>query len=407
VSGLSSGGFFAHQFHVAHSALVTGAGIVAGGPYGCVETIANPHWPHPPLDWFSAALVACTHYSGDRFWGLRPAPPRAEDSLAHVLEARRRGAIDDPANLADDRVWLFRGREDEIVPGAVAATLKALYEALGRTRGAVARRAERPAAPGQPWHAGRQVPRRQQVPEEGLLGAPGRPSSSNAAATPPNRCSGTSIRRASTTRRRTRTPRAPWPPSTRPSSSTAATAAAGLSGVGYLYVPAACQGGGCRLHVAFHGCRQNVDARGADRAHDDFVRDAGYNRWAAANRIVVLYPQATESALNPNRCWDFWGYTGPTTAPGRAADARREEHGRPPARHPELAEAGRFGRPLAWRRDGRKVRCRPHSNRAYPQTRDSLHDRIIDLQAALQNRCNVFGSTLSVVRCFEIGGALS
>ena len=87
--------------------------------------------------------------------------------------------------------------------------------------------------------------------------------------------------------------------------------AAGLSGVGYVYVPTACRGGGCRLHVAFHGCRQNVDAQGADRAHDDFVRDAGYNRWAAANRIVVVYPQATESRFNPNRCWDFWGYTGP------------------------------------------------------------------------------------------------
>ena len=44
--------------------------------------------------------------------------------------------------------------------------------------------------------------------------------------------------------------------------------------------------------------------------HDDFVRDAGYNRWAATNAIVVLYPQATASAANPNRCWDFWGYTG-------------------------------------------------------------------------------------------------
>jgi pimeloyl-ACP methyl ester carboxylesterase len=95
VSGLSSGGFFAHQFHVAHSDLVTGAGIIAGGPYGCVETIPNPYWPYAPLDRLSAALVACTHYSGDRFWGLRPASPRAEDSLAHVLEARRRGDIDE------------------------------------------------------------------------------------------------------------------------------------------------------------------------------------------------------------------------------------------------------------------------------------------------------------------------
>jgi poly(3-hydroxybutyrate) depolymerase len=68
VSGLSSGGFFAHQFHVAHSALVAGAGIVAGGPYGCVETIANPHWPHPPLDWFSAAGTVNLLPSGRPSW---------------------------------------------------------------------------------------------------------------------------------------------------------------------------------------------------------------------------------------------------------------------------------------------------------------------------------------------------
>ena len=42
VSGLSSGGFMAHQFHIAFSKLVTGAGIIAGGPFRCVETISNP-----------------------------------------------------------------------------------------------------------------------------------------------------------------------------------------------------------------------------------------------------------------------------------------------------------------------------------------------------------------------------
>ena len=30
--------------------------------------------------------------------------------------------------------------------------------------------------------------------------------------------------------------------------------------------------------------------------HDDFIQDAGYNRWAASNDIVVLYPQATASS---------------------------------------------------------------------------------------------------------------
>jgi hypothetical protein len=31
---------------------------------------------------------------------------------------------------------------------------------------------------------------------------------------------------------------------------------------------------------------------------------------AATNNIVVLYPQVSASPENPNRCWDFWGYTG-------------------------------------------------------------------------------------------------
>jgi poly(3-hydroxybutyrate) depolymerase len=96
-----------------------------------------------------------------------------------------------------------------------------------------------------------------------------------------------------------RTTRAACSPSIRRDAGT------GLSSVGYAYVPDACRSAECRLHVAFHGCRQNADA-----IHDDFIRDAGYNRWAAANGIVVLYPQATASAGNPRACWDFWGYSG-------------------------------------------------------------------------------------------------
>jgi len=78
-----------------------------------------------------------------------------------------------------------------------------------------------------------------------------------------------------------------------------------LSRVGYLYVPHTCVAEPCRLHVAVQGCKQDLES-----VHDDFIRDAGYNQWAASNSIVVLYPQATGSATNPNRCWDFWGYIG-------------------------------------------------------------------------------------------------
>src|SRR5512132_2605036 len=83
---------------------------------------------------------------------------------------------------------------------------------------------------------------------------------------------------------------------------------------GYLYVPDDCKSGAqCRLHVAFHGCKQ-----GGDNDHpygNIFARVAGYNEWAKNNRIVVIYPQVqaqTYWPINPQGCWDWWGqlYTG-------------------------------------------------------------------------------------------------
>jgi poly(3-hydroxybutyrate) depolymerase len=48
--------------------------------------------------------------------------------------------------------------------------------------------------------------------------------------------------------------------------------------------------------------------------HDDgnlFAKYAGYNPWAKANDIVVLYPQVKKTRLanpmNPQGCWDWWG----------------------------------------------------------------------------------------------------
>ena len=88
-----------------------------------------------------------------------------------------------------------------------------------------------------------------------------------------------------------------------------ATDAAGLAARGWLYVPAACSGDGaagrCRLHVAFHGCKQ-----GASYVNDAFVRQAGYLAAADAGGVVVLFPQVEPSfqPLNPNGCWDWWGY---------------------------------------------------------------------------------------------------
>jgi poly(3-hydroxybutyrate) depolymerase len=78
----------------------------------------------------------------------------------------------------------------------------------------------------------------------------------------------------------------------------------GMASSGYLYVPPNCTAGqACKLHVAFHGCNQNVATVGVS-----FYQNAGYNRWADTNNMIVLYPQATTTAANPNGCWDWWGY---------------------------------------------------------------------------------------------------
>ena len=61
----------------------------------------------------------------------------------------------------------------------------------------------------------------------------------------------------------------------------------------------------CHVHVAYHGCHQEYGV-----LNTTFVWHAGYNEWAEPNRIIILYPQALTTVLNPKGCWDWWGYTG-------------------------------------------------------------------------------------------------
>ena len=78
----------------------------------------------------------------------------------------------------------------------------------------------------------------------------------------------------------------------------------GLADTGYVYVPTACKTQTCRVHVVFHGCLQN-----SGTVDDAVAAHAGYNEWADANNLIVLYPQTVTTVLpfNPNGCWDWWG----------------------------------------------------------------------------------------------------
>ena len=98
--------------------------------------------------------------------------------------------------------------------------------------------------------------------------------------------------------------------------------------VATFFVPSdLCASGSCRVHVAFHGCRQSADQIGTA-----FVTGAGYNEWASANRPDRALPAdgatlrlgagSSKWVFNPRACWDWWGVYG-----SRVCDARWRRSG--------------------------------------------------------------------------------
>ncbi|MDH3665168.1 MAG: hypothetical protein OEU92_34995 [Alphaproteobacteria bacterium] len=269
VSGLSSGAYMAGQFHVAFSGSLMGAGIIAGGAYGC----SNGQLP--------LALNQCmqTHLGA----------PDPELLLDRARERERQGRIDPLANLADDRIYIFSGTEDDTVTQAVVDQTAAFYRLAGLPDAAIRYVDDRPAG-----HAF--------ITED--QGA----SCSSTGSPFINDCD---YDQAGDLLRHIYGPLNP--PVTAPSGQLIEFDQAeflpdpknhGLNESGFVYIPADCAASAiCRVHIAFHGCKQATALIG-----DRFRTTTGYRQWADSNRIIVLYPEAHATLTNPNSCWDWWGY---------------------------------------------------------------------------------------------------
>lgn len=275
VSGLSSGGYMATQFQVAYATEVRGAAIIAAGPWNCARGVLQ------------LALQDCLGEPGSS----PPVPLLLEALRASALL----GVVDPTSAMADDRVWVFRGTRDATVAAPVTAALVAQYRAL---------------LPPDQLRVIDNVPAGHGMPTLAVGG------DCAASSTPYlNACGFDAAGELldflyATPAIVDSVPHGELLPfDQRPYDPRRM-----LADTGYLFVPEACARGAarCRLHVAFHGCGQGSTAVG-----EAFVRDAGYNGWAAAHRTVVLYPQVQASALvpfNPKGCWDWWGYSGPDYA---------------------------------------------------------------------------------------------
>ena len=284
VSGLSAGAYMAGQIELAHSKDIVGAGVVAGGPFACAETASSrlfPYWP--VVLWQNASQASNECMQVD--WGV----PDADALAQRAKELAQDGKIDSLSGLADDKVYLFSGNEDKTVLHPVVEAAKRFYEAAGVPSGNLRLLEEKG---GHAFETER---------EGTACGLSERPYVSDC-----------NYDQAKAILEWIYGPLAP--PSSSPTgqfllfdqSAFDNTPPDGLAQEGVVYVPSDCPShSGCRLHIALHGCDQARETVG-----DAFIMESGFARWADTNRIVILFPQVTGSLVNPDGCFDWWGYTG-------------------------------------------------------------------------------------------------
>ncbi|THF64398.1 extracellular catalytic domain type 2 short-chain-length polyhydroxyalkanoate depolymerase [Pseudothauera rhizosphaerae] len=313
VSGISSGAYMAVQFGTVHSGAVSGVAATAGGPYFCA---GGNTWGGLAV---GGVMARCMQ--GDPDYPATPitAAHRAQME-ANTRDWAAQGRIDPLDGLARQRVWIFHGYNDGIVKRPVSDALADWYSAFVPQH-QVFYRNDLNAAHGQ-------ISAACAAPQAGANCNVCAQTGGNFINHCADRATGAAdydaagaalqlfhgpLQRTPTAALTGRVLSFDQTPYVRRGDSPLAPARASMGQTGYLYLPAACAAGQpCRLHVAFHGCQQY-----AGRIGTAFVDHAGFNEWADANRIAVLYPQAADSMptlfaptrpINPNGCWDWWGY---------------------------------------------------------------------------------------------------
>ncbi|CAL8116699.1 unnamed protein product [Orchesella dallaii] len=265
ISGLSSGGAIAMQYHVAFSSEIKGAAIFAGVPFGCYKVNYCMY----------ASTVIVSNLAKD------------------ITDLATANKIDNPRNLNGTKVFVFHGTRDTTVDPAFGRKLEQLYQVFG---GVTKNEYTIGAVHGFPTN---------------FYGAPC--GSSSAATYYINNCNyhGSNIAMNHL-----------LGGSFAPPASSAAgqllqydqtefggSAVSSMDSTGFVYIPTGCQDKTrqCKLHIAFHGCAQSKT-----NLNDIYARKIGMLEVAEANNIIVLFPQAAPNILvgNPNACWDWWGYLG-------------------------------------------------------------------------------------------------
>jgi hypothetical protein len=288
VSGISSGAYMAGQFQIAHSKIVTGAAIIAGGPYGCADSAFSDLMLGPGVAILnlSKAINGCM-LNALALWGV----PNVDQLVEKTKKLAAADRIDPLDSLVSDRVYLFSGTNDRTVVPAIVASAYEFYKRIGVPEKNMTFVSDLPAGHAFVTEA------------EGLACEnTGKPyvvdCDYDQAANVLKRIYGDlAPRTAQPAGAFVEFDQQPF---------LEGEAEDGMDRKGVVYVPPSCaKSATCRIHIAYHGCSQNRAATG-----DSFIRESGYANWADTNRLIVLFPQAESTPVNPQGCWDWWGYTG-------------------------------------------------------------------------------------------------
>jgi poly(3-hydroxybutyrate) depolymerase len=268
VTGVSSGGFLATQLQVAYSGSIDGAGIIAAGPYDCGQGNV--------IDFATCDIGASL-------------PVLEQQAVTWAAQ----GKIDPVSNLAAKPVYVYHGTLDPVASDLVSGAGVSFYRHFGAN---VVYHNRDPAGHGWPT-------------PDGVVACPltSPPFLINCGDDPEGEMLAHWLGHASR-------PNTALPDGTLTSFSQNLYAPGGsapalsMDNTGLLYTPPLCSSGTpCTLVVALHGCLSGQYLLG-----DEFPELANLDSYADTNNLVVLYPQAIASSIpvNPEGCWDWWGYDG-------------------------------------------------------------------------------------------------
>jgi len=281
VSGLSAGGFMANQLGVAYSATFKGVGVFAAGPYMCA---GHSNYTACMYNATVSSAMLATMQNDINSWSAS-------------------GAIDNKANIASQKVYMFVGTSDSTVGPNPMNGLQTQYTNNG--------------VPGANLEYVQRASTAHTFPTD--FDSTGNNACSSTASPYISNCGYDGAKAvlqkfygALNARNN-----APAAGNYIEFNQSQFTSNPGMAATGWLYVPANCAAGAqCKVHVALHGCQQSTDKIG-----DKYVKNTGYTRWADTNSIIVLFPQAkvdntarqtaaSGSLPNPNACWDWTGWYG-------------------------------------------------------------------------------------------------